>query len=348
MKKIYFTKLLLTCLTLVLGVAVFAQQAQLMVHYKFDDAVGTIAADATGNGYDGTIVGTTNWVEGTLGGALEFTGDSGVVIPTPILLTASDTMTSHMGAVSFWMKCDVPTSIYTIWWAGDNTTGGGFGPENDIHLESQGDYWAGGELSFWAQADPSVHIFSDAAKGTSAATAPVNPTLLGDNAWHHVAANFGNNLMQIYADGLKLMEAAYNPTDYPLTHMYLGMMANRGRTYVGAMDDFRLYSAPLNEVEISDLYYKVTKVDDPAANVTQLVAYPTPAVTNLNVRFFTDTPAKATVTLTSITGQVMRTVELNAVAGNNYVTFDPSQYSKGVYFVNLEMNGQVSHTKVTF
>ncbi len=355
MKKIYFTKLILTCFILFLGYTAFAQQAELMVRYKFDETSGTIAADATGNGYDGTIVGTTNWVEGTLDGAIEFTGDSGLVIPAPILITASDTLTSNSGAVSLWLKCDVPTSIFTLWWGGDNTTGGGFGPENEMHLhleQAASGIWTGGEASFWVQigtsdASAGAHIFSDSK--AAAGDAPISPVLLGDNAWHHVVANWGNNLVQMYVDGLNVHEAAYVPTNFQLSHMFLGMMANRGRTFIGTMDDFRLYSAPLNAIEVEDLYNKITGVDNPVVNdLTQLVAYPTPAINNLNVRFFADTPCKATVTLTSLTGQVLKTVELNAVADYNYVTFNPSNYSKGVYFVNLEMNGKVSHTKVTF
>lgn len=350
MKKFYFLKLFLTCFVLVLGVAVYAQTAELLVHYTFNETSGTVAADASGNGYDGTIIGTTTWVEGTLGGALQFTGDSGLVIPAPILVTASDSMTSNTGAVALWVKCDVPTSIYTLWWGGDNTTGGGFGNENEmhLHLEQAGSSWTGGEVSFFAIGNPNGFIFSDPAKGTDPAAAPVNPTLVDDNAWHHIAATWGGSLVRLYIDGLKINEGAYTATDYPLTHMFLGQMANRSRNFIGAIDDFRLYSAPLNDIEVSDLYYKITKVDENkiTEDLTELAVYPNPAADDITVRFFSNTNSKATVSLVSTTGQVLETVELNAIPNYNKVLFDATKYSPGVYFIDLEVEGRTSHSKL--
>lgn len=332
-----------------LGLEAFAQPAELLIHYTFDETSGTVAADISGNGYDGTIVGTTNWVEGTIGGALEFTGDSGLIIPAPILTNGSDTMTSNSGAVALWVKCDVPTSIYTLWWGGDNTTGGGFGPENEMHLhieKEEPNIWTGGEASFWIKAATNVHIFSDTK--AAAGDPPVAPILLDDNQWHHVAANWGNNLAQLYVDGLKVKEAAYTPDGYFLTHMFLGMMANRGRVLIGTMDDFRLYSAPLNDIEVSDLFNKVTKVNESRVikDLAELAVYPNPADDDITVRFFSGSNSKATVSLVSTTGQVLETIELNAIPDYNKVHFNATKYSSGVYFVDLEVEGRTSHTKL--
>jgi hypothetical protein len=346
MKKIYFVKLFLTCIISLLSLALSAQPAVLLAHYLLDETSGTVAADASGNGFDGTVFGAASWVEGTLGGALEFMGTDSVVLPAEAMeLTAAN------GSVAFWMNADVPTAIYTMFWGGDNRTGGGFGPENEmhIHLESAGDYWAGGELSFWMQGNPSVHIFSDPAKGTSAAVAPVNPTLLGDLQWHHVAATWGNSAVKLYIDGLKIMEGGYTPTSpvYPLSHMYLGKMAGGGRTYTGKLDDVRIYSGILSDSQIMFLFNKITNIEDTKdKGLTELTAYPNPATDNLNIRFFSHTSGKASVSLVSLTGQILKTVELDAIPDYNYVSFDANRYSQGVYFVDLKVDGNTSHTKV--
>jgi len=43
--------------------------------WLFDDGSGNTAEDSSGNGNDGTFVGDPQWVEGNVGGALEFDGD---------------------------------------------------------------------------------------------------------------------------------------------------------------------------------------------------------------------------------------------------------------------------------
>ena len=347
MKKIYIVKLLLTCFTLLLGLAIFAQPAVLQVHYKFDETSGTAAADASGNGNNGTIAGTVNWVEGTLGGALELVTDAGVTIPAALM-----SMTSDNGSISLWVKCITPTSIYTLWSGGDNLTGGGFGPENEmhLHLEQPGTSWTGGEVSFWILGNAAnTFLFSDPAKGDDPAATPVTPTLVADDAWHHIAVTWGGTAAAMYIDGVKIVEKAYATASFALSNMFFGQMLGGGRRFIGIMDDARVYTGVLNEFEIGDLFNKVTYIDNHVANdVTQLSTYPNPAADVLNVRFISNTPGKAKISLLSLTGQVLETIDMDAAADYNNATFDVSKYSNGVYFVKLEVNGEISHTKVVF
>jgi hypothetical protein len=48
--------------------------ADLAAHWSLDDGAGTVATDFSGNGHDGTVGGTANWVGGKTGGALDFDG----------------------------------------------------------------------------------------------------------------------------------------------------------------------------------------------------------------------------------------------------------------------------------
>jgi len=61
----------LTSFVLLLSIAGNAS-AGLVAHWMLDDDSGTIAADSSGNGQDGTLQGDPNWVTGYFGGALEF------------------------------------------------------------------------------------------------------------------------------------------------------------------------------------------------------------------------------------------------------------------------------------
>ena len=48
--------------------------ADLVGHWKLDDGSGTVAADSSGNGHNGTLQGNPQWIEGLFGMALEFDG----------------------------------------------------------------------------------------------------------------------------------------------------------------------------------------------------------------------------------------------------------------------------------
>ncbi|MCG8375045.1 MAG: LamG domain-containing protein, partial [Chlorobiales bacterium] len=65
--------LFIGCLLLT-GVAA-AQTEDPIAWWKLDDGEGTVAKDSSGNGNDGTLAGDPTWVEGTLGGALDFDGN---------------------------------------------------------------------------------------------------------------------------------------------------------------------------------------------------------------------------------------------------------------------------------
>ncbi len=242
----------LTCLVLVLGVAGNAS-AQILVHYKLDETIEAIASDSSGKGNDGTIEGDPNWVAGWINGALQFDGSLSVTLPASRMGLRSDT-----GSVAFWMNmAELTGNINTIWWGGDNTTGGGMGPENEMHIHIEipvANVWIGGELCFRVLHGPLVHLHSDPEKGDASVPGdpPFNPVLVNDGEWHHVVGTWGDadGNVNLYLDGNLLQQATYTTPSYPLTNIYLGQMANGGRTYTGLLDDVQIYGGALTADEI--------------------------------------------------------------------------------------------------
>jgi len=242
----------LACLALVLSAARNAS-AQLLVHYKLDETGGTTASDSSGKGNDGALTGDAQWAVGWMGGALQFNGGDFITLPADRMGLRSDA-----GTVAFWMNMGAPTAINTIWWGGDNTSGGGFGPENEMHIHVESpvaNIWIGGELGFYLQGDPNnVHLHSDPNKGDPPGNPPVSPALMSDGQWHHVTATWGNadGNAKLYLEGKLLHELPYDWTNisYPLTNIYLGKMANDSRTYTGLLDDVQIYGGALTADEI--------------------------------------------------------------------------------------------------
>ncbi len=242
-KKLIF----LTCLVLVLSVAGNVS-ADLVVHYKLDETSGNIASDSSGNGYDGTINGSPNWVAGKMGGALEFTGGDDITLPATAMGLRSD-----IGSVALWMNADVPSGINTMFWAGDNTTGSGFGNENELHVhleQPQTNIWSGGECSFFAIANPNTFLHTDPTKGAPGNT-PINPITLSDLQWHHVAATWGDGNVRLYIDGVVIHESPYTSSNYELSNIYLGRMADGGRQYTGILDDVQIYNHSLSDADVA-------------------------------------------------------------------------------------------------
>jgi hypothetical protein len=347
--------LCLTCCILVLGLATGTLAADLLVQYKFDETSGTVAGDASGHGFDGTIVGTASWVEGYVGGALEFFGTENVTLPADVM-----GLTSTIGSVAFWMNADAPTRIYTIFWGGDNTTGGGFGPENEMHVhleQAQTDIWSGGELSFWAMANPSTFLFSDPDKGTNPATPPVNPIIMTDNQWHHVAATWGDGTVKLFIDGLLNNQAEYVSTDYVLSHIFLGQMGGGGRRYAGKLDDVRIYSNALTDEEVYNIFENPgTDVNDrPVAIAQEFVLsqnYPNPFNSSTSISYQLMRYSDVRLDIFNQRGQLVRTlVQGQQATGSHSVQWDGLDYngqpvSSGVYMYRLQAEHQMLTRKL--
>jgi len=250
-KKLFYV----ACLFIVLGAAGNVT-AQILVHYKLDETSDNVAVDSSGKGNDGEIGAEPNWVEGWIDGALNFseTDANCITLPADRMGLRSDT-----GTVAFWVNMDeVAGGINTIFWGGDNTTGGGFGPENEMHIQVEvavANIWTGGEFGFYLQGDPNnVHLHSDPNKGDSPGVEPVTPILLPDGQWHHIAGTWGNEdgNAKLYFDGMLLHEIPYDWTkiSYPLTHIYIGQMADGGRVFSGMLDEVQIYGGALTPDEI--------------------------------------------------------------------------------------------------
>jgi len=71
---------LLTCFALTLSLVLTGLvKADLIGHWTFDEGAGTVAADSSSYGNDGTLGGDPQWVDGILGGALELDGNDDYV-----------------------------------------------------------------------------------------------------------------------------------------------------------------------------------------------------------------------------------------------------------------------------
>ncbi len=350
MKKNYTIGIVMMLAMMLASLMTYAQPAELQARYPFDETEGTVAVDVSGNGYDAALNECTDcWTEGTIEGALAFSGTLKVTLPADQM-----GLTSDDGSVAFWMNTpDELASIYTMFWAGDNTTGGGFGAENEIHVHierAETDIWTGGECSFFAIADPNTFVHSDQAKGNPPNNPPVDPVLINDGEWHHIAATWGEGYVALYIDGVVMWDTtAYNSTSYELNNIFLGMMANDSRAYIGKLDDVRVYSGVLTSFEVEDLANKNhTRVDQRVAGEESLSVYPNPAESSATIRYMSEGNKDVSIDLYSLTGAHVASIYRGrTVAGENLVDLNTDRFAPGLYLVKLNIDSQVSHAKFT-
>lgn len=351
MKKIYTLSLSLTLALLLLSVMAYGQLPELVARYALDEASGTVAADASGHGFDATVVGTEGWTDGTIDGAFAFDGATHITLPADVM-----GMTSNDGSVAFWMNSDgVLDDINTMFWGGDNTTGGGFGnaedTENELHVHLEGgpnEAWEGGECSFFVIAEPNTFVHSDVAKGNPPGNAPVDPLLLGDGEWHHIAATWGEGYVALFIDGAVMWDTTlYNPRAYDLSNMVLGQMVNESRGFFGKLDDVRVYTGVLSSFEVEDLFNKVTThTDQVLESENDLSIYPNPASSHASLHFSAEAGQHVSVNLYSLAGALVGNVyEGISASGENVIQLPVADYANGLYMVKLQIESKISYAK---
>lgn len=196
-------------------------------HWKLDESSGTVAADSSGLGRNGTVIGAAAWTAGTIDNCIQLDGSTRVEVSSLI---------------------DSPKNVTLAGWANLTTPDSG-----GAELVSLGDYFAirldnGGATSA---------LFYDGSIWTSVS---VNQTFAAAG-WHHFAAVFNDdqNSCNLYIDGVEAASVTTSAT-IPYTglgtKMMIGTHGNGGTTcdFTGEIDDVRIYSRALCPTEIEAIH----------------------------------------------------------------------------------------------
>ena len=195
---------------------VLPQDPDLVAYYKLDGD----ADDSSGNDRHGTVDGDPQWVDGVIGGALQFDGiDDGVDTGyTEDLVNFS---------IAFWVIS--PAAPANSW--GGDPVGRQF---NFMMAWDREDDFRGGVLA---------HIGG----WKSASYEPLEP-----NTWHHLAGTYDGEALKAYRDGVLITStpASGLPRSESRT-----LKIGRGLStfFDGIVDDVYIYSRALTEAEVADL-----------------------------------------------------------------------------------------------
>ena len=207
---------------LVLTSSAKAADPDLAAYWKFDDGFGTTAFDSSGNGNDGIFVGDPQWVDGKLGGALEFNGDDYLNCGNGPSLQIQDEIT-----IAFWFQVEAFSNSWEAFIA-----------------KSDSAY----RISRGGETGNATHL---GISGTSVGNFNGTATVTGGD-WHHMAAVYDGTNARIYIDGVLDTEvAATGQINLSSSDLYIGENSGAtGRFLHGLLDEVRIYSRALTDEEI--------------------------------------------------------------------------------------------------
>jgi len=198
--------------------------ADLVAHWSLDDGSGTTATDMSGNGHDGTIGGTANWVAGKSAGALDFDGSS-------TYIDMDDEIVRGTWSLALWLRPrDIP---YTT------------------------DFYAVMHTDAWSAGTPHVHLRNT----TSLWNIDINSgpnisstTVLQEDEWYHCAYSIlhegGANAAKLYTNSVLESEGEGGTVQSFFGPLNFGAWNNSSRFYHGLMDDIRVYDHVISDAEI--------------------------------------------------------------------------------------------------
>jgi hypothetical protein len=214
------------------------QDASLALWQKLNETSGVSAADSSGNGYVGTLVGAAAWQPsgGVRGGKLQFDGTSGYVTTSEQSGAASLLDNTSAFTLAFWFRAanfsSTPGLVSkrdTIATNNNYTTYLGTDGRLNVDIESNNDRFA-------------------------------SNTVFATNAWYHVALVFaGSNpaasRVALYVNGSldkTASETSAALSDYS-SSFKLGVTAAAANYLNGMLDDVRFYRRALSAAEVANL-----------------------------------------------------------------------------------------------
>ena len=230
----------------------------LIGHWRMDDAVGTIAADASSFGHVGLLEGggIATWTTGKVAGGIALGGGRFFrVAPTPSLNAVQTSLT-----VSAWVyRTTVPSPADEYVFYRRSTSLG-----TVVHL-LQG---------------PGGHV----CLGINASQTCTSPVSFG--VWHHLVGTWDGFTRRIYVDGV---EAASAPSVTTLNFdssfsLHLGSSQGGALPWNGRLDEMRLYGRALDAFEVGDLYRDTPSNPYPAGQALMVVGEPMLSVSDLALR----------------------------------------------------------------
>jgi hypothetical protein len=290
----------------------------MIAYYKFDEGSGTTTADATGDGYTGTLNNTT-WTTGLTGlstdHALAFNGSNTTVsfANSPSLNGTGDF------SVAAWVKTTLTSGGYII----EQRDANGYEGEYELVINSTG------TVTFY--------VYNNGYQFDITTTTKVN-----DGNWHQITADRNGSSGFIYIDGVQAATGSGTPVSLTSTiTVTLGADArDDDYHFKGTLDDVMIFDNALSASELTTFSTLGPLVTTPAAASPTTVTTTTTALSVLGSDYYeSSTPLTYTWAATTLpTGATAPTYSVNANSSANATT--ATFYKAGSYVFTVTLKDQ--------
>jgi hypothetical protein len=208
-----------------------------VAHWRFDDGVGDVVTDSSGNGRDGAITGTTwTWVSGKFGGALHFTGNGQVAVTVPAFPQATLSY-----SVAAWLRVEMLDVDF------DNP--------NPTLATTETPLVGGWSLNAVVGPPPGNYAFVYYG-GAGAQDVAAECACFDVGPWVHLVGvvDAETSSSTLYVNGVMQDRVSPAPAIPPGDRtLRMGRASTQGRLLTGALDDMVIYSRALVPEEIMRL-----------------------------------------------------------------------------------------------
>ena len=90
---------------------------------------------------------------------------------------------------------------------------------------------------------------------------------------------------------------------------------------------------------------KALSIDNNIISEGDTKIYPNPMFSNTELSFYSEVQTKSKIEIYSITGALLKKINMETTYGNNKVTIERNRLKSGLYFVNISNNFRVYKTK---
>ena len=206
----------------------------LVAHWKLDETSGTTAVDSSTFGNDGTLVSSPSWsTTGVRGGSLDFETSDGA----DRVDCGTFDVTGNEITLAAWVRQEDPlVDGRIIMKAADNS---GSNESWGFTIDETG------ELDF--------RIVAGGTRNRLLA-----PGVISSDVWYHIVGTYDGTTMRLYLDGQLIGTLVHSVGGAIVGNsghtVTLGDAVSGGRPFDGLVDDVRVYSRQITDVEISELY----------------------------------------------------------------------------------------------
>ncbi len=228
------------CITLLMMLPIKANAQELIGLWHFDEGIGAVAYDSSGNNIHGALYGPIWHFPGMFGTALQFDSvDYVEVLDNPILdFEAADSF-----SVEAWVKTTTKTGMIILAKRNINDSW------NDLYV-LYGEYRGGIVRAVFYLRESRSPNTSVYATGT---------TDISDGQWHHIAGvrDTSTGHARIYVDGIPYDGEFNDPTGdiSNAANLWIGkqgLASNSGSSWQGLIDEVRIYNGALSDDMIAN------------------------------------------------------------------------------------------------